>query len=79
MKPVKLRGHIADIGAKYLINTAHLTRQGYIIAQGVGKDGMDGSFMMDPGNSVIWLMSQDDYGMPILETNGAPIHIYRAS
>ena len=79
MKPVKLRGHIADIGAKYLINTAHLTHQGYIIAQGVGKDGMDGSFMMDPDNGVIWLMSQDDYGMPILETNGAPIHIYRAS
>ena len=75
MKPVKLRGHVADIGAKCLINTAHLARQGYIIAQGMGKDGIDGSFMMDPDSGVVWPMSQDDHGMPILETDGAPIRV----
>ena len=75
MKPVKLRGHVADIGAKCLINTAHLARQGYILAQGMDKDGIDGSFMMDPDSGVVWPMSQDDHGMPILETDGAPIHV----
>ena len=75
MKPVKLRGHVADIGAKCLIHTAHLARQGNIIAQGVGKDGIDGSFMMDPDSGVVWPMSQDDHGMPILETDGVPTRV----
>ena len=73
MKPVKLRGHVADIGAKCLINTAHLTCQGYIIAQGMGKDRINSSFMMDPDNGIVWLMSQNDHSMLILETDRALI------
>ena len=44
-----------------------------IIAQGVGKGRLDGSFMMDPDIGEVWPMLQDDHGMPILETEGAPI------
>ena len=46
-----------------------------IIAQGVGKGRLDGSFMMDPDSGEVWPMSQDDHGMPILETEGAPIRV----
>ena len=62
-----------DIGAKCLIHTAHLARQGCIIAQGAGKDGIGRSFMMDPDSGMVWPMSQDDHSMLILETDGAPI------
>ena len=76
-RPIALKGHVADIGAKCLINTAALACEGYIVAQGMGPDGADGSFLMDPNGTLddVWPMSQDDYGMPILETEGAPIRV----
>ena len=54
------------------MNTAGLARQGYIFMHGGDNKGADGTFMMSPSKAVFTLL-QDECGMPILPTEGAPI------
>ena len=69
---LKIRAHVADIGSKCLVNTAGLGRKGYIFVHGGDDKGVDGSLMMAP-NGAVFVLCQDECGMPILPTEGAPI------
>ena len=69
---LKIRAHVADIGKKCLVNTVGLAQQGYIFVHGGDNKGTDGTFMMSPSKAV-FALSQDECGMLILPTKGAPI------
>ena len=76
MRTISIRAQVADIGSKCLINTAALGRDGYIMIQGDDVNGRSGSCLIG-GNDrdpAVWFLDNDNFGMPILRTEGAPTH-----
>jgi hypothetical protein len=75
-RTIGIHAQVADIGSKCLINTAALGRDGYIMIQGDDSHGKTGSCLIGGSDSdpVVWFLDNDHFGMPILRTEGAPVH-----
>jgi hypothetical protein len=73
---IGVRAQVADIGSKCLINAAALGCDGYIMIQGDDSHGKTGLCLIGGSDSdpVVWFLDNDHFGMPILRTEGAPVH-----
>ena len=67
-----LMWHVANIGAKCLLNTTALRKVGWRFVQQNNVDGTDGTCLIAP-DSKIFALGGDNHEMPILPTRQAPM------